>query len=370
MDYWRLLRPRIVALVLLAMAVSAWITAPSPRCWPDVAHALVGAALVIAAAVALNQRLEWHTDAQMPRTAGRPLPAGRLSRRQVAYFGLATTAIGLTYLATATNAILVLLAAIGWLVYVGVYTPLKTRSTWQTPVGAAAGATPVLLGAAAVGRFAQPLGMDPVCNRLLLAIPALDGHRLALSAGVRRGRRESGPRHRPHRPDRRNLGHPGRQPCYCQSVWPRCSSAWPAWPTGLPPWCWARHILPCPCGSPGARTTPPRIGYSSRRSSIFLRCSRHCSLHNAANTASASRVRGALNGSCRAWFVKDHLWSFPRSGNRPGVHAGLEAADTPAILLLPHMSAPFQRGSCLLRASLRHGFGLKPATARRPVNGP
>ena len=156
MDYWRLLRPRIVALVLSAMAVSAWITTPSPRCWPDVAHALVGAALVIAGAVALNQRLEWCANAQMPRTASRPLPAGRLSRRQVAYFGLATTALGLTYLAAATSAILVVLAAIGWLVYVGVYTPLKTRSTWQTPVGAAAGATPVLLGAAAVGGSLSP----------------------------------------------------------------------------------------------------------------------------------------------------------------------------------------------------------------------
>ena len=116
----------------------------------------MGAALVIAGAVALNQRLEWHYDAQMPRTAARPLPAGRLTRRQVTYFGLATTAIGLTYLAAATNAILVVLAAIGWLVYVGIYTPLKTRSTWQTPVGAAAGATPVLLGAAAVGGSLNP----------------------------------------------------------------------------------------------------------------------------------------------------------------------------------------------------------------------
>jgi len=156
MDYWRLLRPRIVALVLLAMAVSAWITAPSPRAWPDIVHALAGSALVIAGAVALNERLEWRHDAQMARTASRPLPAGRLTRRQVACFGLATTAIGLTYLAVAANAILVLTAVAGWLVYVGLYTPLKTRSAWQTPVGAAAGATPVLLGAAAVGGSLSP----------------------------------------------------------------------------------------------------------------------------------------------------------------------------------------------------------------------
>jgi heme o synthase len=148
--YWHLTRPRIVALVLLAMAVSAWTAAESPS-WPAIAHALLGAALVIAGAIALNQRLECQGDAKMARTAGRPLPAGRLSRRQVTRFGLATTAVGLAYLAIATNAMLTALAAVGWLVYVGIYTPLKTRSAWQTPIGAAAGAMPVLLGAAAVG---------------------------------------------------------------------------------------------------------------------------------------------------------------------------------------------------------------------------
>ena len=38
-----------------------------------------------------------------------------------------------------TSGTLALLAAIGWLVYVAVYTPLKSRSTWQTPVGARPG---------------------------------------------------------------------------------------------------------------------------------------------------------------------------------------------------------------------------------------
>ncbi len=154
-NYWRLTRPRIVALVLLAMAVSAWITATAPL-WPAVGHALAGAALVIAGAMSLNQRLECQGDAKMARTAGRPLPTGRLSRRQVTCFGLAATVIGLFYLAAATSVMLTVLSAVGWLTYVGVYTPLKTRSAWQTPIGAAAGAMPVLLGAAAVGQPLSP----------------------------------------------------------------------------------------------------------------------------------------------------------------------------------------------------------------------
>jgi protoheme IX farnesyltransferase len=141
--------------VLLAMAVSGWITAASPSL-PALAHALAGATLVIAGAIALNQRLECQGDAKMARTAARPLPAGRLSQTQVTRFGLVATAIGLVYLAAATNATLTVLAAVGWLIYVAVYTPLKTRSAWQTPIGAAAGAMPVLLGAAAVGDPLSP----------------------------------------------------------------------------------------------------------------------------------------------------------------------------------------------------------------------
>jgi heme o synthase len=155
-DYWSLMRPRIVTLVLLAMAVSAWTTGESAPSWPVLAHALLGAAMVIAGAIALNQRLECYGDAKMPRTAGRPLPAHRLGRPQVTCFGLAATALGLAYLAVTTNPSLTVLAAIGWLAYVGVYTPLKPLTSWQTPVGAAAGAMPVLLGAAVVEAAFHP----------------------------------------------------------------------------------------------------------------------------------------------------------------------------------------------------------------------
>lgn len=148
-DYWTLIRPRIVALVLVAMTAAAWTAGPEPPPWPRLLHALGGAALVIAGAVALNQRLELRGDALMPRTVGRPLPAGRLGRRQVTAFGLGVSAAGLVYLAIAAGDwLLVGLTALSWFLYVCMYTPLKSRSAWQTPVGAAAGAMPVLLGAA------------------------------------------------------------------------------------------------------------------------------------------------------------------------------------------------------------------------------
>jgi heme o synthase len=149
-DYWRLLRPRIVALVLAAMLVSAWIAAEkTPDRWA-VFHALVGAAGVIVGAVAFNQRLEARSDAKMPRTAARPLPTGRLTPRQVTRFAVLASIAGLGYLAFFCSPLLVGLALLSWIFYVAAYTPMKKWSVWQTPVGAVAGAMPVLLGAAAV----------------------------------------------------------------------------------------------------------------------------------------------------------------------------------------------------------------------------
>jgi heme o synthase len=181
-DYFCLVRPRIVALALLAMAVSAEIAVAGPPSWPTVAHALLGAALVVGGAGALNQRLEYMSDAMMPRTANRPLPAGRLSLRHGTLFGLAATAAGLLYLAIASNMSVTLLAGVGWLLYVCVYTPLKTRSVWQTPIGALAGAMPVLLGAAAVGGLLSPWTLTSFGVVYLWQIP----HSMAIAWRYRR----------------------------------------------------------------------------------------------------------------------------------------------------------------------------------------
>lgn len=159
-DYWKLVRPRIVAMVLLAMGVAACVAGNETPPATEIVHALVGTALVIAGAVALNQRLETHGDARMPRTAGRPLPAGRLTGRQVTVFGLVLSAAGAGYLVLASHAGVVALAAASWVIYVWVYTPLKSLTVWQTPVGAVAGAMPVLIGAAVARAPMSPMAVS------------------------------------------------------------------------------------------------------------------------------------------------------------------------------------------------------------------
>ncbi len=150
-DYWILVRPRIVGMVLFTMTVTALVAGPRTPRWGELAHALVGSALVIAGAIALNQRIERRTDALMRRTAGRPLPSGRMTTRQATRFGLVASTLGLAYLAATTPWMLVGLTVVSWVVYVWVYTPMKVFSAWQTPLGALAGAMPTLMGAAVTG---------------------------------------------------------------------------------------------------------------------------------------------------------------------------------------------------------------------------
>ena len=150
-DYWQLVRPRIVGMVLCTLTVSSLVAGPQTPSWPALIHALVGCGLVIVGAIALNGRAERQSDAKMRRTAVRPLPSGRLTAGQAGRFGVAASAGGLVYWGVLGNWTLLGLTAVSWFLYVSLYTPLKPRSAWQTPLGALAGAMPVLLGAATAG---------------------------------------------------------------------------------------------------------------------------------------------------------------------------------------------------------------------------
>lgn len=151
-----LLRPRILGLVAVAMTASAWISGDGKPSVPAIVHIVWGTLWVMAGSVALNQALESRGDALMPRTASRPVPIGRVSPRQAAVAGMLAVTAGCGYLACFVGGEVAMLAAVNAIGYVGIYTPLKSRSPWQTPVGAVAGALPVLLGAAAADAMFSP----------------------------------------------------------------------------------------------------------------------------------------------------------------------------------------------------------------------
>ena len=151
-DYVELTKPKIAVLVLVTVAVAAFVASWGP---PDgwlLLHTLVGTALVAASASALNQWLERDTDALMVRTADRPLPAGRLSGGQVLTFRCRhDRRWASVYLAACVGLLTAALGLLTWAMYVVVYTPLKRRTPANTAVGAVAGALPVLMGWTAVG---------------------------------------------------------------------------------------------------------------------------------------------------------------------------------------------------------------------------
>jgi protoheme IX farnesyltransferase len=79
------------------------------------------------------------------------LPAGRLSSTQVLTFGAVTLSLGIAYLLVNVGWLTALLGALTWILYTMVYTPLKSRTSWNTAVGAVGGAMPVAIGWAAAG---------------------------------------------------------------------------------------------------------------------------------------------------------------------------------------------------------------------------
>jgi protoheme IX farnesyltransferase len=97
----------------------------------------------------LNQYIERRFDAQMRRTARRPLAAGRLNPSAVFWFGVALATAGSVYLAVAVNGLASLLAMFTLLSYLFFYTPLKRKTPFCTLVGAVPGAMPPLIGWAA-----------------------------------------------------------------------------------------------------------------------------------------------------------------------------------------------------------------------------
>lgn len=151
-DYVELAKPKIAVMELVTVAVAFYLAGHGVPNFALLIHALLGTTLVAASASAFNQWLERSSDALMPRTADRPLPAGRLRARDVAWFGSITAVAGVCYLALVVNQLTACLGLASWLLYVVVYTPMKRRSAANTTVGAVAGALPVLMGWTAAGR--------------------------------------------------------------------------------------------------------------------------------------------------------------------------------------------------------------------------
>jgi protoheme IX farnesyltransferase len=141
-----LFKARLTMLVLVTTLVGFYVGFQGAMNYALMLHALLGTALVASGAAALNQLLERDLDSRMRRTQTRPLPSGRLTPENVLIIGAICASAGLIYLALAVNLLTALLGAITLGSYLFIYTPLKTKTTLNTAIGAIPGALPPLMG--------------------------------------------------------------------------------------------------------------------------------------------------------------------------------------------------------------------------------
>lgn len=156
-DYWALTKPEVNFLIAIATLTGFYLACPNQfDHFPflPLFNTLLGTLLVASGTGTLNQYIERCFDAQMRRTARRPLAAGRLNPSAVLWFGLSLSVGGSIYLAIAVNILASLLAIVTLLSYLFLYTPLKRRTPLCILVGAFPGAMPPLIGwAAASGQL-------------------------------------------------------------------------------------------------------------------------------------------------------------------------------------------------------------------------
>ncbi|QQR91579.1 MAG: protoheme IX farnesyltransferase [Myxococcales bacterium] len=146
-------KPRISSMGLLTTACG-WGLAPVEVSLITSLATLLGTLMIVAAANTLNCWLEVEVDSHMPRTANRPLPAGRLETWVALVMGLVLGVASVLVLNFAVNSLTALVGASALFLYVGVYTPLKLKTPYALLIGAIPGAAPPLMGwTAATGRI-------------------------------------------------------------------------------------------------------------------------------------------------------------------------------------------------------------------------
>lgn len=149
-DYFSLLKPRVMSLVIFTALIGLLVA-------PGTIHPVIGFTAILCIAVAagaagcLNMWYEADIDAKMKRTAGRPIPAGKIDRDSALHFGVALSVASVLIMGLMVNVVAAVLLAVTILFYVVVYTVwLKRRTPQNIVIGGASGAFPPMVAWAAV----------------------------------------------------------------------------------------------------------------------------------------------------------------------------------------------------------------------------
>jgi protoheme IX farnesyltransferase len=150
-NYLELTKPRIVTLLVFTTVTTMIIAAEGLPDLDVLLYTLLGGILAAGGSSAINQYLDRDMDAQMSRTARRPIPSGRISPLNALVFGVSLVIWSVVILVMLVNPLTGVLALIGSIYYVIVYTMILKRNTVvNILIGGGAGAFPVLVGWSAV----------------------------------------------------------------------------------------------------------------------------------------------------------------------------------------------------------------------------
>jgi heme o synthase len=141
-----LTKPRIAFLLVLTSAAAFYVGTKGSFDFVLFANTIIGITLLAFGVATLNQYIERDLDVLMKRTAQRPLPTGKVAPVEALVFGILQCAVAEVYLYTLVNPLTAILGLAVIIGYVLVYTPLKTRTSASTAIGAIPGALPPLMG--------------------------------------------------------------------------------------------------------------------------------------------------------------------------------------------------------------------------------
>lgn len=141
-----LTKPRIAVLLVLTSAAGFYLASRGPFDYYLFAHSMIAIALLAFGVATLNQYWERDIDKLMERTSTRPLPTSKVTPTESLVFGIVQCAVAEIYLFIFVNTLTSILGLVVIVGYVLVYTPLKTRTSVSTAIGAIPGALPPLMG--------------------------------------------------------------------------------------------------------------------------------------------------------------------------------------------------------------------------------
>ncbi len=144
--YVELTKPRIAVMLVLTAAAGFYLGSGLSFDFMLFVNSMFAITLLAFGVSTLNQYLERKTDILMERTASRPLPTEKLTPNSSLIFGVTLCIFSEVYLWLAVNPLTAGLGLIVIIGYVFLYTPLKTRSSASTAIGAIPGAMPPLMG--------------------------------------------------------------------------------------------------------------------------------------------------------------------------------------------------------------------------------